>query len=71
MAAKQDLKNRLFEQLERIYIITNPMIRPESKLEWMKKTWERLRKRYPSDDKIERYIEICKQIADAPGDEAQ
>lgn len=67
MADKQDLKNRLFEQLERVYPVINPMISPKSKPEWMEKTWERLRERYPSDDKIESYIKICKGIADASG----
>lgn len=43
MADKQDLKDRLFEQLESIYSIITPMIRPESKPEWMEETWERVK----------------------------
>lgn len=67
MADKQDLKDRLFEQLESIYPIINPMIRPESKPEWMEETWERVKEQYPSDEEIEGYIKICKGIADASG----
>lgn len=67
MADKQDLKDRLFEQLESIYPIINPMIRLESKPKWMEETWERVKQQYPSDEKIEGYIKICKGIADASG----